>query len=76
MGHNLLRKNIRYISIENKVKVMTLWNEENHNKYISERLNINVRTVQQIIRENRNMRACSPVVGPGGCSWLLSTKER
>jgi hypothetical protein len=63
MGHNFLRKNIKHISIEDKVKVMvTLWNEGNNDN--SERLNINARTVQRIIRENRNMRACSPVVGP------------
>ncbi len=58
-----LRKNIKYTSTEDKVKVMTLWDEENRNKYISELLNNNVRTVQQIIYENRHLLASSPVVG-------------
>ncbi len=52
-SHNLLRKNMKYTNIEDKVKVMTMWNKGSHNKYISERLNINVRTLQWIIQKNR-----------------------
>jgi transposase len=55
---------MKYTSIEQKVKVMTLWNEGNKKKYISERLDINVRTVQRIIRENRLLPVGSPVLGP------------
>jgi transposase len=55
---------MKYTSIEQKVKVMTLWNEENKKKYISERLDINVRIAQRIILENRLLPVGSPVMRP------------
>jgi hypothetical protein len=54
---------MKYTSIEDKVKVLSLWNEGNCNKYISERLDINVRIIQRVIHENRHLPACSPMMG-------------
>ena len=66
---------MKYKSIEDKVKVLTLWNKGNPNKYFIERLNKNVRMVQPILGKNRHQPASSPVVVIGYCIGYLAQRR-
>jgi hypothetical protein len=51
----------KYTSLNDKLKIMTLWKEGMANHYIADTVKLPLRTVQRVVKENWNLPAGTPV---------------